>query len=317
MKKYFKIEEKQKGLMDDLTLIFKSKKYEMDLKSIIYFFENLKFPNANNEDTFKEKIPSKYKKLSEMNLEELKQSLKDLKENGIYNYEETNKNYKLFTSLYEKKEAIDFLISKTSESNINQNITSLYNKIDPTNRTITIKNIQDTEDCVRIFNKFKELKDNNKIFKFIKKDLKEDDIYKFEMFSKIYPSIIELERNDDSSLNLFNQVNDYIQDAIFIFRQDNEDFSYGENKKTSMDELIHIKNKIHIKPPKEKKNPKDEFQEKCEKLVFFKDLITDLEVIYEYMKFLRIKGSSLPILISIQIKYPNIEYNLNKKKKRF
>ena len=35
------------------------------------------------------------------------------------------------------------------------------------------------------------------------------------------------------------------------------------------------------------------------------------------MKFLRIKGSSLPILISIQIKYPNIEYKLNKKKTDF
>ena len=317
MKKYFKIEEKQKNLINELTLIFKSKKYEMDLKSIIYFFENLKFPNTNNEDTFKEKIPSKYKKLSEMNLEDLKQSLKELKTNGIYDYEETNKNYKLFTSLYEKKEAIDFLISKTNESNTNQNISSLYKKIDPTNRTITIKNIEDTEKCIKIFIKLKELNDNNKIFEYIKKELKEEDISVFEMFSKNYSSIIELERNDDSSLNLFNQVNDYIQDAIFIFRQDNEDFSYGKDKKTSMDELIHIKNKIHIKPPKGEINPKDEFQEKCLKLVFFKELISDLEVIYEYMKFLRLKGSSLPILISIQIKYPNIEYKLNKKKTDF
>ena len=56
-----------------------------------------------------------------------------------------------------------------------------------------------------------------------------------------------------------------------------------------MDELIHIKNKIHIKPPKGEINPQDEFQGKCLKLVFFKNLISDLEVIYEYMKFLRIK----------------------------
>jgi hypothetical protein len=39
MKKYFKIEEKQKDLMNDLTLIFKSKMYEMDLKSIFTFLK--------------------------------------------------------------------------------------------------------------------------------------------------------------------------------------------------------------------------------------------------------------------------------------
>ena len=35
---YFKIEEK-KELINDLTIIFKSKKYEMDLKSIIFFLK--------------------------------------------------------------------------------------------------------------------------------------------------------------------------------------------------------------------------------------------------------------------------------------
>ena len=38
-------------------------------------------------------------------------------------------------------------------------------------------------------------------------------------------------------------------------------FSYGGNTKTSMDELIHIKNKIHIKPPKGEINPQDESKE--------------------------------------------------------
>ena len=62
-----------------------------------------------------------------MDLEELKKNLKELKENKIYNYEEKNNNYiKLFNSLYEKKEAIDFLLSK-----INQNIIFLYKKFDP------------------------------------------------------------------------------------------------------------------------------------------------------------------------------------------
>ena len=74
-----------------------------------------------------------------------------------------------------------------------------------------------------------------------------------------------------------------------------------------------MKNKILIKPLKEIKEPKDDIQKKCLKLFFFKNLVSDLEIIYDYMKFLRAKGSNLPILINIQIKYPDINYILNKK----
>ena len=244
-----------------------------------------------------------------MDIKDLKNNFNLLKKIGIYNNEGRTYNYfKLFTSLYDKKEAIDFLLSKT-----NQNISALYDKIDPSNRIITIKDIQDTEKCIKIIEKFKELKENNKIFDYIK-NLNEDQISKFEIYSKKYSSIIELDRNDDSSINLYKQVNKFIQDATFIFRQDKEDFSYDEKGITNMEELIHLKNKIYIKPPKEKEEPKDEFQKKCFKLVFFKNIVSNLEEIYEYMKFLRIKGSNLPILINIQIKYPNIEYILNKKK---
>ena len=60
-----------------------------------------------------------------------------------------------------------------------------------------------------------------------------------------------------------------------------------------------------MKPQKDKKAPQDELQKKCFKLVYFKELISDLEVIYEYIKFLRTKGSSLEILITIKTKYPD------------
>ena len=92
---------------------------------------------------------------------------------------------------------------------------------------------------------------------------------------------------------------------------------YSRREKTSMEELIHLKNKIHIKPPKETKDPKDDYQKKCDQLIFFKKIISNLEIIYEYMRFLRTKGSTLPILISIQIKYPEIKYFLNTKKTDF
>ena len=77
-----------------------------------------------------------------------------------------------------------------------------------------------------------------------------------------------------------------------------------------MEYLILLKNKIHINLKKENKDI-DELQIKCEKLNFFKENISNLEMIYNNIKALRIKGSCLPILISIKIEYPNITYYLN------
>ena len=106
-----------------------------------------------------------------------------------------------------------------------------------------------------------------------------------------------------------------------IFYQDKEDFRYGEtrNDLTDMEQLIHYKNRINIKPPKKdnENKPKDSFQIKCEKLIFFKESISNLELIYDNMKILRIKGSSLPILIIIEINYPTIKYNIDKKEVNF
>ena len=320
MKTYYNIKDNNQ-LIKDLSLIFKSKMYEIDLKSIIYFFENLDFQKDNKKDEFFKLIPEKYKGLSEMGLEELKASLGELQKNGIYDYEKSNKNYKLFTSFYEKKEAIDFLLAKTDQSNESQDISTLSDRIDPTNRTVTIENIKDTEECIKIFKELRSLDSYKDIFDHIQTKLTPEDISKFEMFSKNYSSIIELERNDDTSLNICQQVNNYIEDATFIFRQDNEDFSYGKEGSTNMEELIHLKNKIHIKSQnnekKEKEEKEDEFQTKCKKLIFFKKLVSNLEIIYEYMKFLRMKGSSLPILISIKIKNSQIDYILNRQNKKF
>ena len=259
---YFKIKDK-KELINEITLIFKSKIYEMDLKSIIYFFENLNYQKGNNKDKWNEKLSSKYKRLSEMNLDDLKKSLVELKNSGIYNYEKRNKSYLLFNSLYEKKEAINFLLSKRSQdSNL------LYERIDPTkNRMITKNDIQATEECINIFNKFKQLNDNFQIFNYIK-NLTEEQIYNFKIYSENYSAIIELDRTDDSSYNLYKQVHNYVRDATFIFRQDTQDFSYGENGITNMEELIHIKDQIYINPPIEK-DPKDILQKKCFELIFF------------------------------------------------
>jgi hypothetical protein len=182
---YFKITDKK--LIEGLKIIFKSKKYEMDLNIIIYFFENLNIQNYNNKDNWIQNNIDKYKNLSGMNLKDIEKSLEELKKNEIYDYEKKNEYFKLFNSLFNKKEAIDFLLSKTNQntSKIKENIISLYDKIEPSNRIVTMKDIQDTEKCIIIFNEFKELKENSKIFEHIKK-LNEDQISKFENYSKNY-----------------------------------------------------------------------------------------------------------------------------------
>ena len=304
MIQYFEIKDKIE-LIKELTLIFKSKKYEMDLKSIIYFFEN--FQNNDNKDDWIKRLSLKYNNLSELDLKDLEINLKELKDNGIYDYEENNNYCEIFTSLYQKKEAIDFLLLKT-----NQDINNLYEKIDPTNPSITLENIQDTHECIKVFKVLKEIKNNLEIFKYIK-NLSDAQIKKFVIYSKDYSSIIELDRNEDSSLNLCQKISNIIKEAIFIIKQDTEIFSYGENRIITIKELIHLKNKIHINAPKEAKGPKDQFQIKCHELDYFKDIVSNLEIICDYMNILRTKGSNLPILIKINIKYPQINYFKNQK----
>ena len=114
------------------------------------------------------------------------------------------------------------------------------------------------------------MNDDSKIFAYIK-GLKEEEIYIFEKYSKNYSSIIELDRNDDSSLNLYNQVNEIVKDSTFIFKQDNEELSYGkEQKQTNVEELIYLKNKIHIKPPKETNEIKETSKKKDDFRKMFK-----------------------------------------------
>ena len=130
---------------EDLIIIFKSKKYEIDIQSINFFFDNLSVKKLPN---FNEQI-----ELSKMKLKKLKETLKKYKDNKIYDYKSNNYCYKLFTSFYDKKEAIDFLMSKKDS-----NIDNLKDRIDPTNRRITIKNIEDTIECLNHFKKIYEIK---------------------------------------------------------------------------------------------------------------------------------------------------------------
>ena len=298
LKKYYKISNT--NLIDELTILFKSKKYELDIKSIIFFFENY-FDKDNKE--WNEKLPKVgFEKYWEEDFKTIKDDLNKLKDNGIYEYKNIGNYNKLFTCLYDKEEAIDFLFKTTSE-----NINKLKDKIQPTDRTIEIKDITDTEVCVAAISTMKnKIQDNFKIFNYIK-SMDEKTISQFENYSKIYSSVIELNTNqEDLDGNIYEKIIGIITDATFNILQDSQNFLYyddkeNKNKKITMKQLIRLKNQIHIKNQKEDKDD-DLIKSKCKILLFFKEIMSGLEVINGYMRILRRKGSSLPIKISIKIK---------------
>ena len=311
-KSYYKIKNEQ--LISELTILFKSKKYEVDIESIIFFFRYFQKDNKKWNEKISEE---KYKDLSQKDFNKIKECLKELKGSGIYDYEEFKIYNKLFTCLYEKEEAIDFLFKQTKDK-----IEELKNRIEPTDSTINIKDLIDTIKCIDNINEMKKLKDNFKILNYIK-SMKKDTVDRFENYSKIYSSVIDLERNKDTPGNLFETVNNIIKNATFEISQDTENFlikdeeKENEYKKITMDELIHLKNKIQIKNEEEnesedenksgdkKEDEDDIIKSKCRLLNFFKKTISNLEIINNLMKVLRKKGSSLPIKITIQITTEN------------
>ena len=190
---YFNIEDTK--TKEDLYIIIKSKIYEMDIKSIKFFFENL--PN-------KKLILPKNIEFSEMNLKDLKRTLQRLKDDNIYDYQSNSPFYKVFTSFNEKKEAIDFLIKK-----INTNIDYLKDKLAPTTKSISIKDIENAIECLNHFKNLKYL-NNSQIIDYIKV-LDDEAIEKFVSYSKHYQSIIELDRNNEK--DIFEDVYNIIEDV--------------------------------------------------------------------------------------------------------
>ena len=280
-----------------------------------------------------------------MDLKILKNTLNELKKTNIYDYETNSPYYKVFISFYEKKEALDFLMRniKTNKKSNDQNFTELRKKLiyklDPTNRSISIKDINDTIKSLQIFNSIIDL-DAHAIINSMQL-LTKEEIETIESFSKKFGSIIELENKNEE--DPFKKVYDIIQDGSLLFNLDNEDFGYTKNKKfikiKSIEELVKYKNKINIQPKKnikkydnknneknqiskskddeEEKTEKDIFEEKCDKLLFFKDIISNLEIIYDKINILRKKGFNIPILIKVSIQYPKISYELNGQEKEF
>ena len=91
-----------------------------------------------------------------MDLKNLKYILNDLKPENIYDYQDNSPFYFVYISFYNKKEAIDFLLKKV-DGDINKFEKLFKGKLDPTNRSITVKGIDDTIDCIKQFKDFKKI----------------------------------------------------------------------------------------------------------------------------------------------------------------
>ena len=305
MKDYFNIKDEK--ITEDLIIFFKSKKYEVVIKGIKYFFDCLN----------KKLVLPTNLALSQINLNSIKIVLQQLKKENIYDYQSKNLCYKIFTSFYGKREAIDFLLSK-----INVDINNLKYKLDPTNRNISIKDIDDTNECLKHFKKIINLESND-IISYIK-ILKNEDINKFINYSKHYDLIIDLDRKNTK--NIFEDVYKIIEDANLIIKIDNEDITYrvdGKYFTTNIENLINLKNKINISDKSfernkfEEINEKDIYQIKIEKLLFFKHIISESEEIFDKIKILRIKGCIIPISIHFKMRYPLSTILINNKEKNF
>ena len=310
---------------DELEFMMNRQGYEEDLNSIFYFLEYFekqcpelielksewnelaKNNNNNNNNSKFEEILIKYKK------------------EGLYDYTKEIKNkkskyVKIFRLFYEgsKKKAFDFLIKK----NINE-LKTLYDKIEPNDSsTISIKDIEDTMKCVGFFQELKKKNNLKDLLYHIKKNIDEEDgdlFNRFDNYIKNFRAIDELNQNFDYFSGDFEKIREIMQNALFVFNQDKDEFTYGKNgEEITIQQIKEYKIKSHIKQKdKISNNINNKFNEKFETIKLFKNVADNIEELSNLMDILRKKGSTLPISIKVEIKNQDVKYFLKNKKKEF
>ena len=269
IKNYFQINENEE-LIDDLNIIIKYKNYEKDIKSIIYFFKYFQINNKKWDINFID-FNIINGASSNQNFSDIKNNLNKLIQNNLYNYKQNNYYYQLFTGLYEKEEAINFLLSKINKE---KEISELYNILNLIiDNKISLENIKDMEECIKLIAELRKINDNFKIYEYIKK-LNREEINRFINYSKNYLSIIELGNLLNLVDEILEQINNIIINSNIIFRSDDDTYSFSDkNFKISIEELIKLKNKIPTFKIEEKEK-KNSLDLKVDKLIFFKN-ITD------------------------------------------
>jgi hypothetical protein len=79
-----------------------------------------------------------------------------------------------------------------------------------------VQKIADIAKCIEVFKQFKTKEGNKGIFEYIKK-LSPEEIKPFESYSKVFSSIIELDRNEYSTLNNSIKLIKLLQMLNFFF----------------------------------------------------------------------------------------------------
>ena len=307
---------------EEITIYLKFKNFEKDLNAMFDFFNYFK----NNENINKEleEWTQKFKAFSNVeDTSKMKNVLNELKKEGIYDYKkntDTKRNYIVFFNLFfENGRALAFLDQHTAED-----VKPLYDKIDPNGRELNMNDISNTLNCVQFFQGLKKIEGGlREVIKYIILKLDDKDskiLEQFKHYIDISRAVIELNENFDFSQNIYKEIDGIINESKFIFNKNYDDFNVIKrdekgvsSERISLDKIKELKNKIQLKEGK-KDSISDEksnnYKKKYDKLKFFKDLAINIEEIHDLMNILRTKGSTLPISISIDITYPDVNYIL-------
>ena len=334
LKKEFQIIIDILGLKDDeqtqkeLKYMEDSSGAEEDIKSMLYFSENFKV-NANDNNHGKEDklelediLREKYENIK--NNIKKKENLNELKKMNIYDCEHKGIDVEFFNLFNNQKEAIDFLLTKSHE-----NLEIIKDKIISIDNAVKASDIEEVDNCIDIFNNvLRNCKNKYDLFEKIKK-INETSLGNFKKFIQIFPYLVELDNNSDNSYNLYIQANKYFINAKYYISLNYEEYSYididheKEEKTIDLDIIKSIKHKINIPNEVEirlkENNDLPEGQErisfqKTMLLLKFKEVVSNIELIEQFIWVFQTKGCSLPIEIEISIKYPEVTYFLKKRK---
>ena len=328
-----KEDEKTKN---ELKYIEDSSGAEEDIKSMIYFCQNFKL-NDNDNDKNEENIEEKE------NLEELLQSVYDdikkkdnkirkeklnlLKEKGIYDCTKKGIDIMFFKLFNNQKEGIDFLLTKSHE-----NLEVIKDKILSIDNAVKPNDIDEVDMCIDFFNNvLRNCLNKFELFEKIRNNIKENLFNNFSTFIKILPYLSELDNNSDNSYNLYIKAKKYFSDASYEISLNSEVYSYKDLENNQENEIdldsiksikhkINIPNEVKIKLKENKDLPEGQERislEKTQLLLQYKEVVSNIELIEQFFSVFQKKGCSLPIEIKISIKHPIVTYFLKGNKITF
>ena len=180
--------------------------------------------------------------------------------------------------------------------------------------------IDEVDNCIDFFNNVL-LNCKNKYDLIGKiKTINENLINNFKTFIHIFPCLVELDKNSDNSYNLYNKAKTFFSNASYYISLNKEEYYYIHPEKNietfvdlnvikSIKNEINIPYEVEIKLKKSKELPEYEEGVLLDNTLFllnYKEVITNIEIIEQFISVFQKKGCIIPIEIDIKIKYPEI-----------